>query len=125
MYINYHPTDEFPVNLETVFHIIGFANKGNAKKTLENNFTLDEDYKIILLTRDKKQNTNNLIEKKAACADGEATLSINLGGSGLNKEEIMLNTDTFKSLCMIAKTGLPCPYDGINISFRNFLKFIS
>jgi phage anti-repressor protein len=28
----------------------------------------------------------------------------NLGGAGLNKEEIMLNTDTFKNLCMIEKT---------------------
>ena len=50
MYMNYHPTNEFPVNLETVFHIIGFANKGNATKTLENNFIKDEDYKIIKST---------------------------------------------------------------------------
>lgn len=80
MYMNYHPTNDFPINLETVFHMIGFANKGNAKRTLENNFTKDEDYKIILLPREKKQN------------------------AGRCEEEIMLNTDTFKSMCMIAKT---------------------
>jgi len=78
--MNYHPTNDFPINLETVFHMIGFANKGNAKRTLENNFTKDEDYKIILLPREKKQN------------------------AGRCEEEIMLNTDTFKSMCMIAKT---------------------
>jgi hypothetical protein len=37
----------YPINLENVFKMIGFANKGNAKRTLENNFTKDEDYKII------------------------------------------------------------------------------
>lgn len=90
MYMNYHPTNEFPINLETVFHMIGFANKGNAKRTLENNFTKDEDYKIIpsekgredLLLRTEKQKTRG----------------------GHNDETIMLNTDTFKSMCMIAKT---------------------
>jgi hypothetical protein len=46
MYMNYHPTDDFPINLENVFKMIGFANKGNAKRTLENNFTKDEDYKL-------------------------------------------------------------------------------
>ena len=48
MYLNYHPTNEFPINLETIWSMIGFANKGNAKRTLENNFTKDEDYKMIL-----------------------------------------------------------------------------
>ena len=70
----------YPINLENVFKMIGFANKGNAKRTLENNFTKDEDYKLILLPREKKQN------------------------AGRCEEEIMLNVDTFKNLCMLAKT---------------------
>ena len=80
MYMNYHPTNDYPINLEDVFHMIGFANKGNAKRTLDNNFTKDEDYKLILLPREKKQN------------------------AGRCEEEIMLNVDTFKNLCMLAKT---------------------
>ena len=60
--------------------MIGFANKGNAKRTLENNFTKDEDYKSSFLPTEKRE----------------------IGGS-LN-EQIMLNVDTFKSLCMLAKT---------------------
>ena len=47
VYMHYHPTNDFPINLEHVYKMIGFANKGNAKRTLENNFTKDEDYKII------------------------------------------------------------------------------
>ena len=82
MYMNYHPTEDYPINLEDVFKMIGFANKGNAKRTLENNFTKDEDYKSSFLPTEKRE----------------------IGGS-LN-EQIMLNIDTFKNLCMIAKTEL-------------------
>ena len=34
VYMNYHPTDDYPINLENVFKMIGFANKGNAKRRL-------------------------------------------------------------------------------------------
>jgi phage anti-repressor protein len=80
MYMNYHPTNDYPINLEDVFKMIGFANKGNAMKTIKSNFTLDEDYKTSLLPKEKSS----------------------WGGSG--SEQIMLNVDTFKNLCMLAKT---------------------
>ena len=28
MFMNFHPTNDFPINLENVFIMIGFANKG-------------------------------------------------------------------------------------------------
>jgi len=80
IYMNYHPTNDYPINLENVFHLIGFANKGNAMKTIKNNFTVNEDYKLLIIPREKKQN------------------------AGRSEHEIMLNVDTFKSLCMLAKT---------------------
>jgi phage anti-repressor protein len=89
VYMNYHPTNDYPINLENVFKMIGFANKGNAKRTLENNFTKDEDYKIISI--------KNNVEKQLLRTE-------KLGGSGILQEDIMLNIDTFKSLCMLAKT---------------------
>ena len=55
VYMNYHPTNDYPINLETLVKIVGFAHKKNAKRTLENNFTKDEDYKIIKLPREQKQ----------------------------------------------------------------------
>jgi phage anti-repressor protein len=85
MYMNYHPTKDFPINLEHVYKMIGFANKGNAMKTIKSNFVVDEDYKSLLF-RTEKQNEN----------------AENRGGH--NKEDIMLNVDTFKNLCMIVKT---------------------
>jgi phage anti-repressor protein/Fe-S-cluster formation regulator IscX/YfhJ len=80
IYMNYHPTNDYPINLENVFKMIGFANKGNAMKTIKSNFTKDEDYKLLIIPREKKQN------------------------AGRSEHEIMLNIDTFKNLCMLAKT---------------------
>lgn len=77
MYINYHPTNDYLINLENIFKMIGFANKGNAKRTLENNFAINDDYKITVLPRENGKNS---------------------------LEEIMINTNTFKNLCMLAKT---------------------
>ena len=80
MYMNYHPTNDYPINLEDVFKMIGFANKGNAMKTIKSNFVKDEDYKTSLLPKEKSS----------------------WGGSG--GEQVILNIDCFKSLCMFAKT---------------------
>jgi phage anti-repressor protein len=83
MYMNYHPTTDYPINLETVIKIVGFAHKKNAKRTLENNFIEGEDYKVLLLPTEKQKNDNR---------------------GGHNKEDVMLNMDTFKNLCMMVKT---------------------
>lgn len=77
MYMNYHPTDDFVVNLEDVFGMIGFINKAVSKRTLINNFTENIDYKITV---------NNSVE------------------GHFQKEIVFLNIDTFKNLCMIART---------------------
>ena len=80
VYLNYHPTDDYPINLENVYKMLGFANKGNAMKTIKSNFTKDEDYKTSFIPKEKSS----------------------WGGSGI--DEIMLNVDTFKNLAMIVKT---------------------
>jgi phage anti-repressor protein len=77
VYLNYHPTNDFPVNLDDVYKLIGFSHKKNAKRTLTNNFTENEDYKITVFPREHGK---------------------------FNNETIMLNVDTFKNICMITKT---------------------
>jgi phage anti-repressor protein len=84
MYMNYHPTNDFPINLEHVFKMIGFANKGNAMKTIKSNFVEDEDYKIIIFRTEK----NKSIQETR----------------GRKEETVMLNIDMFKNLCMMVKT---------------------
>ena len=85
MYMNYHPTNDYPINLEDVFKMIGFANKENAKRTLKNNFIENDDYVTLLVPRDEQKLNDET-------------------RGGHNKETVMLNIDTFKNLCMIAKT---------------------
>ena len=87
IYMHYHPTNDFPINLDNVFSMIGFANKGNAMKTIKNNFIENEDYKKLLFHSEKQIKNGK-----------------DLGGAGLNHENVMLNIDTFKNLCMLAKT---------------------
>ena len=94
LFLNYHPTNDFPVNLENVYRDLGFANKGNAMKTIKNNFTKDEDYKIVIFRTEKNLDSNN---EKPAFPSGKAGLPVkNLGGAGLNKETVLLNL--FESL---------------------------
>ena len=78
--MHYHPTNDFPINLEHVYKMIGFANKGNAMKTIKSNFVLDQDYKVTLFHTEKRKN------EKAAFPYGKAGSSKNLGGAGKNKE---------------------------------------
>ena len=84
LFLNYHPTNDFPVNLENVYRDLGFANKGNAMKTIKNNFTKDEDYKIVIFRTEKNLNSKDL--------------------GGRPTENILLNIDTYKTLCMLVKT---------------------
>lgn len=80
IYLHYHPVNDFPIKLDDIFKLLGFANKGNAKRTLENNFIKEEDYKEVFLQKEK-----------------------NLSG-GRPTEEIVMNIETFKGLCMMART---------------------
>ena len=89
VYMNYHPTNDFPINLETLVKLVGFTHKANAKRTLKNNFTENEDYKITLLRKDERKNQNTVIRKD----DGKFA-----------EETVMLNIDTFKNMCMLVKT---------------------
>lgn len=81
LYLNYHPVDDFVVNLENVWKFIGFANKANAKRLLKQHFTENKDYKIALIRWDERKNEG-----------------------GYNQETIMLNINTFKKLCLKSNT---------------------
>ena len=115
LYLNYHPTDDFIVNLENVWKFIGFSNKANAKRLLKHNFKENSDYKLIFIRTD--ENKTLLIptdEQVPNTKDGK-----NIGGRtfirtddgkfsnetrGRKEETIMLNINTFKKLCLKANT---------------------
>jgi hypothetical protein len=84
-YLNYHPTNDFVVDLDKIWKWIGFNQKVKAKSLLEKHFICDKDY-INLLSLKGKQDSNN---KKHG---------------GNNKEILMLNIKTFKLFCLLAET---------------------
>ena len=43
-YLNYHPTNDFVIDLDNVWKWMGFNKKCNAKLVLEKNFIIEKDY---------------------------------------------------------------------------------
>lgn len=83
-YLNYHPTQDFVIDLENVWVWLGFSQKSKAKLLLEKQFVIDKDYKYILTLQGE--------QKKE-------------GRGGRNREIIMLNIDSFKLFCIKANTA--------------------
>ena len=80
-YLNYHPTNDFVIDLDNVWKWMGFNKKCNAKLVLEKNFIIEKDY----------VNSKNNEEKK--------------GSGGHNSQKFLLNVKTFKSMCLKAGTS--------------------
>lgn len=92
-YLNYDKKD-FVVDLDNIWKDIGFGRKNDCKKVLIKHFTIDLDYKVGFPQ----------VGVKPATANSVTGSSKNLGGAGLNKEQILMTIDTFKMLCLISKT---------------------
>ncbi len=78
MYLLSEHDDECIMDLDDVYEWMGLSTKGNAKRFLVKHFQEPEHYQII---------------SRATRTKG-----------GQNKETIMLSVDTFKMMCMLAKT---------------------
>ena len=85
-YLNYNSKTDFVIDLDNIWKWLGFSRKEHCKTLLVKHFTNDIDYKC-LLPQLREQN-NELKESRG----------------GHNKEQIMLNIETFKGLCMLAGT---------------------
>ena len=44
-WLNYHPINDFIIDLDNIWKWLGFSQKDNAKRLLEKNFILEKDYK--------------------------------------------------------------------------------
>ena len=81
-YLNYHPNNDFVIDLDNIWKWLGFNQKVKAKSLLEKSFLIDIDYKLFAnVSSDTKE-----------------------GRGGHNKEIIMLNIKTFKRFCIKADT---------------------
>ena len=79
-WLNYHPINDFVIDLDNIWKWLGFNQKINSKISLEKNFMLDKDYKCFSKIEQQK------------------------GRGGNNKETILLNIKTFKLFCLKAAT---------------------
>jgi hypothetical protein len=82
-YLNYSQKNDFVIDLDEVWKWIGFSQKVKAKTLLEKQFTIDIDYKILLIAQGKQSTQTK---------------------GGHNKETIMLTIRTFKLFCLKAGT---------------------
>jgi hypothetical protein len=82
-YLNYHPTNDFVIDLDDVWKWVGFSVKIKAKTLLEKYFKENIDY------------------KKSLCDSVQQTKHIK---GGKNIQKIFLNVKTFKLFCIKAET---------------------
>ena len=119
LYLNYDAKKDFVIEFDSLWKWLGFTRKDNAKRMLEKHFVKDIDYKIFfrqLMEQDLDHGESNqkhknlgVCNQKAAPQVGGAAVSNcekdkNLGGSGLNKETIMLTINAFKKYCLKSDT---------------------
>jgi len=81
-YLKYDTKEDFVIDLDNIWKWLGFGQKVNAKRLLEKNFKINNDYKISLCQLAKQDEKSH---------------------GGQNKEIFMLNIETFKKFCL--KTG--------------------
>ena len=79
-WLNYHPLNDFVIDLDNIWKWLGFSQKDASKRLLEKNFILDKDYKCFHKKEEQK------------------------GRGGNNKETILLNIKTFKLFCLKSGT---------------------
>ena len=79
-YLNYK--DEFIIDLDNIWKWLGFNQKFNAKRLLENLFTINKDYKVLLLFTEEQKKPHFAPQVGGAKTDTRG---------GHNKETIMLN----------------------------------
>jgi len=103
LYLQYGPNNKsFVVDFDIVWRNVEYSRRDNAKRVLESNFRENKDYKICSLPERRELDR---FKKAAPLLGGAAFSTVNkLGGSGQNKETILLTVDCFKSFCMFATT---------------------
>jgi phage anti-repressor protein len=91
-YLNYNSKNDFVINLDEVWKWCGFARIDPAKRVLEKHFTENVDYKTFAPPNCGANFVSQVGEAKET-------------RGGHNKEQILMNIETFKTLCMLAGTS--------------------
>jgi len=109
LYLNYHPTNDYIVNLENVWKFIGFSNKANGKRLLKQHFTENKDYQKLLIRMDEQTLLLRSDEQKNKDSRGGTTV-IRTDDGKFGSETIMMNINTlskiYKSIIYFTKTNI-------------------
>lgn len=104
MYLKYHPTEDYIVDLDLVHEFMGFPRKDVAKKFIVKHFKENEDYNIQTVSDvDSDTETGHDIQGRSEIAPPRGGAKIDPRG-GHNVEKLLMNIDTFKDACMLANT---------------------
>jgi hypothetical protein len=60
-YLNYHPTNDFVIDLDNVWKWLGFSQKYNAERILEKHFIINNDYKNLAPQEGKASSIKKLL----------------------------------------------------------------
>ena len=54
-YLNYNSITDYVIDFDTIWEWIGYTKKTNAKRMLEENLRINQDYKCLLLTKEEQK----------------------------------------------------------------------
>ena len=83
-FLNYHPTNDYVIDMDDVWKWLGFTQTAHAKPCLEKNFIVETDYKVLV---------SEMREQRKGQRGGH------------NRDTILLNINTFKLFCIKAGTS--------------------
>ena len=98
-YLKYDKLNDYVIDLDDIWKWLGFSQKVNAKRLIQNQFIVDKDYKILLFRKEEQDFMTN-DDEIVPHPKKESKLS----HGGHNKETIMMNVKTFKKFCLKAGT---------------------
>ena len=100
-YLKYDKINDFVINLDDIWEWLGFSQKVNAKRLIQNQFIVNKDYKCLLFRKEEQMFITNNDEDEIVLHPKKELKS---SRGGHNRETIMMNVKTFKKFCLKAGT---------------------
>ena len=101
------------IDLDNVWHWLGFSSKHKSKELLNKYFIINQDYKVLITHPGEQKKTHIASETSEAKKEKRG---------GHNKDIIMLTIDTFKKFCLKAGTKKADEIHGYYIKMEEIIQ---